>query len=149
MSVAFSPDGRRKRDLVVCLLRTADAANDREARRHLLRAKSILEVLSQEQPNPIDLSLMAALNHTLKEQHVRCFIVHGHDDVAKLELKNYLQNNLRLPEPVILHEAAAYGRTLVEKFEHYAREVNLVFVILSPDDMMAGSDVYRAAKCYL
>jgi hypothetical protein len=42
---------------------------------------------------------------------VRTFIVHGHDEQSKLDLKNYLQNTLGLPEPIVLHEQPSQGRT--------------------------------------
>ncbi|HLW55554.1 MAG TPA: TIR domain-containing protein [Candidatus Angelobacter sp.] len=69
----------------------------------------------------------------------RAFIVHGHDDATKLEVKNYLQNTLKLPEPIILHEQPNSGRTVIEKFEDYASSVELAFVILTPDDRAAAS----------
>jgi predicted nucleotide-binding protein len=69
----------------------------------------------------------------------KVFIVHGHDDVAKLELKNYLQNTLGLPQPIILHEQPSLGRTIMEKFEDYAADANLVFVLLTPDDALANA----------
>lgn len=65
------------------------------------------------------------------------FIVHGHNEKLKLELKNFLQNNLKLPEPIILHEQPNCGRTLLEKFEDYAAQTSLVFVLLTPDDTIA------------
>ncbi len=65
------------------------------------------------------------------------FIVHGHNDVLKLELKNYLQNTLGFPEPIILHEQPNLGRTLIQKFEDYAYVSNLAFVLLTPDDKPA------------
>lgn len=64
------------------------------------------------------------------------FIVHGHDATTKLELKNYLQNTLRLAEPRILHELPNLGRTIFEKFETQAEVADIVFVILTPDDRM-------------
>lgn len=67
----------------------------------------------------------------------RVFIVHGHDDKTKLEVKNYLQNTLGLPEPIILHEQPNLGRTLIEKFEDLATPSDLVFVLLTPDDLPA------------
>ena len=69
----------------------------------------------------------------------RSFIVHGHDDSSKLALKNYLQNTLHLPEPTILHEQPSAGRTVIEKFERYASQSDLVFVILTPDDAVASA----------
>jgi len=71
-------------------------------------------------------------------KNVRIFIVHGHDDNAKLELKNYLQNVLGFEKPIILHEKASMGKTIIEKLEHYSKGVNLVFVLLTPDDKMAA-----------
>jgi len=68
------------------------------------------------------------------------FIVHGHDDKMKLELKNYIQNTLHLPEPIILHERPNLGRTLIRKFEDCAAMSSIVFVILTPDDIAASSD---------
>jgi len=68
------------------------------------------------------------------------FIVHGHNDTLKLELKNYLQNTLKLPEPIILHEKPNMGRTLIKKFEDYAYCSNLAFILLTPDDTIAKFD---------
>ncbi len=65
------------------------------------------------------------------------FIVHGHDETAKLALKNFLQNVLKFPEPIILHEQPNLGRTIIEKFEDYAALSVLVFVLLTPDDPIA------------
>jgi len=78
------------------------------------------------------------------------FIVHGHNEVAKLALKNFLQNTLHLPEPIILHEQPNQGRTIIEKFEHYAAQAAIVFVLLTPDDAVAIStdsdEVKRRAR---
>lgn len=74
-----------------------------------------------------------------QRESLKIFIVHGHDDRAKLELKNYLQNTLGLGEPVILHEQPSLGRTIIEKFEDEVRDVNLVFVLLTPDDVVYHS----------
>ena len=69
---------------------------------------------------------------------LRPFIVHGHNDTTKLALKNYLQNTLHLPEPTILHELPNGGKTIIEKFEHYAAFSSIVFVLLTPDDLGAN-----------
>lgn len=62
------------------------------------------------------------------------FIVHGHDSSAVLELKDYIQNTLHWQEPVVLREQPNVGKTLIEKFEEFARKVDCVFVLLTPDD---------------
>ena len=71
---------------------------------------------------------------------LQSFIVHGHNDEMKLDLKNYIQNTLHLPEPIILHEQPNLGRTLIQKFEDCAAMSSIVFVILTPDDIGANPD---------
>jgi predicted nucleotide-binding protein len=68
----------------------------------------------------------------------RSFIVHGHCGGLILELKNFLQNILGFPEPVILRELASCGRTIIEKFEEEAEQVDVVFVLLTPDDVVSA-----------
>ena len=82
---------------------------------------------------------------------IKTFIVHGRDERTKYEVKNYLQNTLNLPEPVILHEQPSLGRTIIEKFEDVARQVDLVFVLITPDDIAVAdeglpNDVKRRAR---
>jgi predicted nucleotide-binding protein len=67
----------------------------------------------------------------------RAFIVHGHDEVALLQLKNYLQNVLRWREPIVLREQSNCGKTLIEKFEDFSTRVDCVFVLLTPDDQIS------------
>jgi len=81
--------------------------------------------------------LLTALSDLGLVSHVarpRAFIVHGHDEVMLRELKDYLQNTLKWPEPVILREQPNGGKTIIEKFEENAGLVDWVFVLLSPDD---------------
>jgi len=67
------------------------------------------------------------------------FIVHGHDEAALLELKNYIQNTLGWQEPIVLREQPNSGKTLIEKFEAHAHRVDCVFVLLTPDDKVVAS----------
>lgn len=73
--------------------------------------------------------------HKKGRNNMKVFIVHGHENETKLELKNYVQNTLKLGEPIILAEKASGGLTIIEKFEKYASGCNLVFVLLTPDDV--------------
>ena len=59
------------------------------------------------------------------------FVVHGKDDGAKETVARFL-SKLEL-KPIILHEQANQGRTIVEKFEEYA-DVGFAVVLLTPDD---------------
>lgn len=80
----------------------------------------------------------------------RSFIVHGHNETLLLDLKNYLQNTLKIPEPIILREQPACGRTIIEKFEEETQQIDLVFVLLTPDDITsvatAPNDQKRMAR---
>lgn len=61
----------------------------------------------------------------------RIFIVHGHDEGARESVARFLE---RLGfEPVILHEQANRGRTVIEKVEANS-DVSFAVVLLTPDD---------------
>ena len=60
------------------------------------------------------------------------FVVHGHDEGAKETVARFLEK-LDL-NPIILHEQASRGMTLMEKFEQHSG-VALAVVILTPDDL--------------
>jgi dipeptidyl aminopeptidase/acylaminoacyl peptidase len=62
----------------------------------------------------------------------KVFIVHGHRDEMKASVARAL-DRLGL-EPIILHEQASKGKTVIEKFEEYS-DVGFAVVLLSPDDM--------------
>jgi hypothetical protein len=61
------------------------------------------------------------------------FIVHGHDDHLKQSAARFLEK-LGM-KPVILHEQADKGRTIIEKFEDHASDVTFAVVLLTPDDI--------------
>ncbi|MBN3966500.1 nucleotide-binding protein [Pseudomonas gregormendelii] len=60
------------------------------------------------------------------------FIVHGHDEIAKLEMASFV-TALGL-EPIILHMQASSGRTIIEKIEHYSN-VGFGIVLYTPCDI--------------
>ena len=62
------------------------------------------------------------------------FIVHGHDDAKKHEVARFLRK-LTGNEPVILHEQANGGRTIIEKFEEHAADAGYAVVIATGDDL--------------
>lgn len=69
----------------------------------------------------------------------RAFVVHGHDEGAREAVARFL---MKLGvEPIILHEQASGGRTIIEKLEHYGK-VPFAVVLLTPDDegRLAGTD---------
>jgi len=62
----------------------------------------------------------------------KVFIVHGHDNEMKEAVARQL-SDIGL-KPVILHEQADKGLTLIEKFTDYS-DVGFAVVLLSPDDL--------------
>jgi predicted nucleotide-binding protein len=66
------------------------------------------------------------------------FLVHGHDEVLKLEVARLLEN-ATTEEITILAEQANRGRTVVEKLEQYSR-VKFAVVLLTPDDRVTSNE---------
>jgi len=63
------------------------------------------------------------------------FIVYGRDQKTAMELKKFLKEKLNLGDPILLSEKQSQGRTLIEKFEYYAAGIDIVFVLITPDDV--------------
>ena len=80
------------------------------------------------------LGALADLGLVTTVQRPRSFIVHGHDEALLSEVKDYLQNTLKWPQPIILRDQPNGGKTIIEKFEEHAGIVDWVFVLVSPDD---------------
>lgn len=59
------------------------------------------------------------------------FIVHGHDDLAKIEVARFIEK-LGF-KPIILHEQASSGKTIIEKIEEYSN-VGFGVVLYTPCD---------------
>jgi CheY-like chemotaxis protein len=76
----------------------------------------------------------------------RTFIVHGHDKKSLDELKQLLVGELRFPDPIVLRDMASQGRTLIEKIESYSRVIDLVFVLLTPDDQVLTDETERPLR---
>lgn len=62
------------------------------------------------------------------------FVVHGHDEATKTAVARFL-TQLTGREPVILHERADGGRTVIEKFEDHAEQAVAAVVLLTGDDV--------------
>lgn len=96
--------------------------------------ESIQEIIEGFIPNKNnEMNLETANESPKKEISRKVFIVHGHDNEAKETVARFLQN-LEL-EPIILHEQANKGKTIIEKFEHHSEEVGFAVILLTPDDV--------------
>ena len=84
------------------------------------------------------LSLIPTVSAVKKETIVKntmtnkVFIVHGHNNEIKQIVARTL-TQLKL-EPIILHEQAEQGRTIIEKFEKNTSDVNYAIILLTADD---------------
>lgn len=79
----------------------------------------------------------------------KIFIVHGHDNVAKLDMARTLEKAGF--EAIILHEQPDAGRTIIEKFENYA-DVGFAVILYTECDLgrdketPEGSEKFRARQ---
>ena len=141
----FSELRQRRFDLPILVF----TANQDPATKAVIDADQFAKYMSRWS-SPGFLEFVNVIHQMLKIEPTvvppRSFIVHGRDEQTKLEVKNYLQNTLGLPEPIILHEQPNLGRTIIEKFEDLALATDLVFVLLTADDVAAGPASLDAEK---
>ncbi|WP_430530405.1 TIR domain-containing protein [Bacillus cereus] len=67
----------------------------------------------------------------------KVFIVHGHDEVVKLSVARFLEK-MGLT-PIILHEQASQGKTIIEKIEEHSN-VGFGIVLYTPCDIGKAKD---------
>lgn len=79
-----------------------------------------------------------------QKQMNRVFIVHGHAEAVNQEVARTIER-LGL-EAVILREQPNIGKTIIEKFEANAKEVNFAIILLTADDKIDGEDAFRARQ---
>lgn len=66
----------------------------------------------------------------------KVFIVHGHNEEMKQTVARVVaQLGFK---PIILHEQANGGKTIIEKFERNAEDINFAIILLSADDLAAS-----------
>lgn len=93
----------------------------------LIEARHLLSAFLKE----IKLEPSQGVEKTQSENKKDVFIVHGHDEVVLLKVKDFLQS-LTL-NPIILHDEADEGLTVIEKFEKHS-SVSFAVILLTPDD---------------
>lgn len=73
----------------------------------------------------------------------KVFIVHGHDELSRETVARFI-SALEL-DPIILHEQANQGNTIIEKLETHIR-VDFAVVLLTPDDIGYPADDPKQAR---
>lgn len=72
----------------------------------------------------------------------KIFVVHGHDEVARRELVELLEEELHL-EPIVLMDEASGGKTVIEKFEDHTLKIGYAIILLTPDDLGCLKDDFE------
>ncbi|MDQ0826930.1 putative nucleotide-binding protein [Arthrobacter sp. B2I5] len=67
------------------------------------------------------------------------FVVHGHDELARLQVVTTLQQLTGLG-PIVLHEQRSGGKTVIEKLQEAAARAVCAVVLLTPDDFGGAVD---------
>ena len=105
----------------------------------ILRSAVAIYGNSEDITDEILQSTNEKLNGLTKNAHKamemsKVFIVHGHDELAKTEVARYIEK-LGF-EPIILHEQASSGKTIIEKIEAHSN-VGFGIVLYTPCDVGA------------
>ncbi|MBN2450491.1 MAG: nucleotide-binding protein [Lentisphaeria bacterium] len=85
---------------------------------------------------PVEELVAESLTGYRSGKRPRVFVVHGHDEQTVREVVAFIETELRFPAPVVLRNLRTRNQTLIEKLEDYARQIDLVFVLLTPDDSL-------------
>jgi len=93
-------------------------------------------VVAQPQP-------MQTAEHS-RELSQEIFIVHGHNEEMKQTVARIV-SKMGL-KPIILHEQANGGRTIIEKFENNADSITFAIILLSADDLAASVRELQGVK---
>jgi predicted nucleotide-binding protein len=88
-----------------------------------------LELYSEPIDEPVSAATAAAA--VAVRDLSKVFVVHGHDEGAREAVARFIQ--VLGFRPIILHESANEGRTVIEKVEAYG-DVGFAVVLLTPDD---------------
>lgn len=83
-------------------------------------------------------------NERIMKENV--FIIHGKSEAKWRELKDILEKEFKLT-PIILSEKPDTGRTIIEKFEEYAKTCSCAIAIFTPDDeVVSNGEKYLQAR---
>lgn len=96
----------------------------------------------------IDLSMSIGGNREkiTIENNRKIFLIHGHNEAKRRELKEIIEKFDLVPL-VLLDESDGGVRTIIEKFEDYAKQCCYAIAIFTPDDTVTNSkETYLQAR---
>lgn len=97
---------------------------------HLTQLVSKVDLMKSEVPDQVISKVSIANTNEILNNDI--FIVHGHNNEVKVNVARTLEK-LGL-NPIILHEQANAGKTIIEKFEEHSN-VGFAVVLLTDDDL--------------
>ena len=92
----------------------------------------VMEVTEYWPIEPSDVAAKSTHTDVSDTNNRNVFVIHGHDEAARLELEKFLKQ-LDF-DPVILGDKPSKGNTIIEKFDEYAT-VSYAVALLTPDDV--------------
>lgn len=100
----------------------------------VLELLSVIDILKEELKLDMDEEIYENSNEKLNNivENKKVFIIHGHDDVLKNEVKSFIYS-IKL-QPIILSEENNYGDTIIEKFERQSNEAMFAIALFTDDD---------------
>lgn len=99
----------------------------------------------EERLSEVGVPILGRLSEMPEEISRKVFVVHGQDTGAREAVARFLERTGF--EPIVLHEQANQGRTIIEKFEEHSA-VGFAVILLTPDDMggIAGGAMQPRAR---
>jgi len=107
--------------------------------RRLESIKERLELI----PVAKSVTSVGVTSSSTKDLGKKAFIVHGHDEGARESVARFVEK-LGI-HPIILHEQASGGRTIIEKLERNS-DVDFAIILLTPDDVGAKATAKDALQ---
>jgi Zn-dependent protease with chaperone function len=95
------------------------------------------------QPNP-NVGVIPLEHDSL--QPIPLLVIHGHDRLALLELKDYLHTEFPQIAPKLMVAETVGSLSLPEKFEHVASDARGAIAILTPDDVAGAAGSFEAER---
>ena len=85
-------------------------------------------------------NIMAKVESIEVERRSGIFISHGHNELLKLKLKDFVENRLKR-RAVVLSEQRSAGMTVVEKLERVSNECSSAIILMTGDDTLRDGGV--------
>lgn len=84
--------------------------------------------------------MLTIVEEVRKEMSDSIFISHGHADILKYQLKEFIREKLG-KNPIVLSEQPNNGMTIVEKLELASEKCNKAIILLTADDRMPDGNM--------